>query len=128
MGALFDDSPQSFALLTSPKGGRLARFAASWEFGCWLATRTPGGRVKFLYHQDWTASFHAEYRDGEADLSSDDLTLGDSGPGVGSLTPLMSGPNASAFPGRSRTMDRRWRRAPRRGRRRLDVTPSCQPH
>jgi hypothetical protein len=97
IGQLFDDSPQSFALLTSPKGGRLARFAASWEFGCWLATRTPGGRVKFLYHQDWSASFHAEYRGGEATLSSEDLSLGDSGPGVGSLVPLMSGRNASDF-------------------------------
>ncbi|MEV0612536.1 hypothetical protein AB0I81_04360 [Nonomuraea sp. NPDC050404] len=97
MGSVFSDSPQHSVLLTSPKGGHLVRFAASWEFGCWLVTRTPNGRVKFLHHQDWTASFHAEYRNGAVEVSHDDVHLGDSGPGSGSLHPLMDGPPASEF-------------------------------
>lgn len=97
IGTLFDDSPQYAALQTSPNGGLLTRFSASWEFGCWLATRSAGGSVKFLYHQDWTASFHAEYRNGAAELSTSDLFLGDAGPGPGTLMPLMEGPAANTF-------------------------------
>jgi hypothetical protein len=97
IGAVFEDSPQFAALLQSPRGGLLTRFSASWEFGCWLATRTPAGRVKFLYHQDWTASFHAERRNGATELSGSHLSLGDSGPGPGSLMPLMEGASGSTF-------------------------------
>jgi hypothetical protein len=97
VGAAFEDSPQAVARLTSPTGGLLTRCAASWEFGCWLITRTPGGRVRFLHHQDWSASFHAEYRDGVTTLSDEEVSLGDAGPGSGTLTPLLEGPFASTF-------------------------------
>jgi hypothetical protein len=97
IGTIFYDSPQFATPLTSPQGGRLTRFSASWVFGCWLAVRTQNERVKFLYHQDWTASFHAEHRNGVTQLSSEDLTLRDAGPGPGTLIPLMDGPAASTF-------------------------------
>ncbi|GII88790.1 hypothetical protein Ssi03_67800 [Sphaerisporangium siamense] len=99
VGTTFDDSPQFVAPRQSPQGDRLVRFAGSWTFGCWLVTRTEHLNSKFLYHQDWTASFHAEITAEGLALSDSDLTLGDAGPGPGTLHPLMDGPPSSTFLG-----------------------------
>ncbi|MEV7008284.1 hypothetical protein [Streptosporangium sp. NPDC051022] len=97
IGTVFDDSPQFVAPALSPEGDRLVRLSGSWTFGCWLVTRSQNLRSKFLYHQDWTASFHAEVTPEGLALSYSDLTLGDAGAGPGTLHPLMDGPPSSTF-------------------------------
>ncbi|MFC6083523.1 hypothetical protein [Sphaerisporangium aureirubrum] len=97
IGIDFYDSPQFSVPLASPLGGRLTRFSGSWEFGCWLVTRSQNLRSKFLYHQIWTASFHAERVPQGLELSNYDLTLGDAGPGPGTVHPLMDGPPSTTF-------------------------------
>lgn len=97
IGMEFYDSPQFVVDTESEQGDRLARFSGSWRFGCWLVTRSQNLRSKFLYHQDWTASFHAEVTPEGLDLSQSDHTLGDAGAGPGTLHPLMDGPPSSTF-------------------------------
>ncbi|MEO3810202.1 hypothetical protein ABGB17_14470 [Sphaerisporangium sp. B11E5] len=97
IGIDFYDSPQFAVPLVSPSGARLTRFSGSWRFGCWLVTRSQNLRSRFLCHQDWSASFHAELTPDGVVLSSGELTLGDAGPGPGTLHPLMDGPPSTTF-------------------------------